>query len=76
MKEQKYDKPDFREEEVKPVMEKMYCPGCGCEMKFTGTVLTSYPAQYPHRCPECGYTYTTTEGIYPMLKYKPINEEQ
>ena len=67
--------PEFRQEEIKPVMEHMYCPKCGTEMEFTGTVLTSYPAQYPHRCPKCDYRYTT-DGIYPMLKYKPINEEQ
>lgn len=70
------ERPDFKEEEVKVVIEHMYCPSCGCEMQFTGMVLTSYPAQYPHKCPECGYTHTTTDGIYPMTKYKPINEEE
>lgn len=68
--------PEIREEEVKVVMEHMYCPSCGTEMKFTGIVLTSYPAQYPHECPKCGYRYTTMEGMYPLLKYKPINEEE
>jgi hypothetical protein len=35
-----------------PVFIRAMC-ACGGEMKFTGSVLTTYPAQYPHRCSRC-----------------------
>ena len=68
--------PEFREEEMIPVMERMYCPKCGTEMEFTGIVLTSYPAQYPHRCPKCDYRYTTYGEAYPIMKYKPKSKKK
>ena len=32
-----------------------YCDKCGAEMRHTGVVLTSYPAQHPYKCsnPDC-----------------------
>ena len=49
------------------------CDVCGKGyMRPLGTVLPSYPAQYPHRCNKCGaemnvightYPYTVTERV-------------
>lgn len=36
-------------------MRQAVCDKCGAEMRHTGMVLTSYPAQYPYKCsnPDC-----------------------
>ena len=31
-------------------MRQAVCDKCGAEMRHTGMVLTSYPAQYPYKC--------------------------
>lgn len=31
-------------------IEEAYCDKCGAIMRHTGTVLASYPAQYPFEC--------------------------
>jgi len=42
------------------------------QMMATGMVLTSFPAQYPHVCDDCGHK-ETYKNSYPFIKYKAIN---
>lgn len=41
------------------------CPG---EMLPTGICLTSYPAQYPHKCDTCGRVENADE-TYPYIEH-------
>lgn len=50
---------------TKTFIERLYCDKCGTEMQWTGVCLTSYPAQYPHKCPNCGEEVHTTGVFYP-----------
>jgi len=46
------------------------CDACGQGvMKSTGVVLASYPAQYPHRCSECG-SASTFHKQYPCIEWR------
>ena len=55
--------------EVKTYIEKLYC-SCGEEMSNEGTMLPSYPAQYPHSCP-CGKEVENITGlVYPRLVHE------
>lgn len=36
-------------------IEEAVCNKCGSIMEPTGTVLMSWPEQYPYRCPDCGW---------------------
>lgn len=56
-----------------------YCDKCGAEMRHTGMVLTSYPAQYPYACtnPDCdGYTTFWDNERPGVLKYEFEEEEE
>lgn len=44
------------------------CDQCGGDVLPTGMCLTSYPAQYPHDCQDCGERYTFT-SLYPRIEY-------
>jgi hypothetical protein len=59
--------------ELRTFRVKMFC-GCGGEMKPTGMMLASCPAQYPHQCVLCNkrQNYKTT---YPHLEYKDVANE-
>jgi hypothetical protein len=49
------------------------CPICNKGfLRPTGTVLTTYPAQYPHKCNNllCDYMETFYK-TYPFTMYKP-----
>jgi hypothetical protein len=51
------------------------CPECGeGVLKPTGEVLTSFPAQYPHKCTHCNHTETFRE-TYPKTVVEPIQKE-
>lgn len=55
--------------EVKVYKVKMICENCGNGyMNPTGVCLTSYPAQYPHKCEECGAV--NYRKIYPYVIYE------
>lgn len=55
--------------EVKVVEIDYNCPQCTVgKMRPTGIVLTSYPAQYPHKCNECGYNENFYK-TYPFVEY-------
>ena len=48
------------------------CPKCPSGfLRPTGTVLTSNPPQYPHKCynPDCDYGETFVDKSYPHLEY-------
>ncbi len=46
--------------------------GCDGMMVFTsGGVLTSFPAQYPHRCSECGRQIYVSGMTYPTIEWSP-----
>jgi hypothetical protein len=51
------------------------CDKCGEIMKFNGMSLMSSPPQYPHTCPECGYS-VNLEMTYPTIEYKPTEQEE
>lgn len=53
---------------VKVVKQRLIC-SCGKEMHHTGIVLTSIPAQYPHKC-EAGHM---TVVPHPTTAYPCIN---
>ena len=56
-----------------------YCDKCGAEMRHTGVVLTSYPAQYPYKCinPNCdGHTIFQKDNLPNQLKYEFEEEEE
>ena len=65
----------IKEEKMTVYQERLYCDKCGTEMYFSGEVLLSYPPQFPHICPKCGFKITTKEQ-YPKLKYIPITGEE
>jgi len=65
------------ETEMKMVEVDMMCDACGKgRMEWNGIALTSYPAQYPHRCTECGHTKTYRGHHYPYTKYVKIRPDQ
>lgn len=60
-------------------IEQAYCDKCGALMRYTGVVLTSYPAQYPFECsnPDCDGRTTFWENEVPgVLKYEFEEEEE
>lgn len=61
--------------EVKTYIVRLYCEQCGHEMVSDGTVLCSYPPQYPYVCPNCGSKITTNEK-YPKIEYKEIKTKK
>lgn len=42
---------------------------CGGEMRPTGGVLASFPAQYPHSCSTCGATENSAK-MYPCIEHR------
>ena len=63
---------DIVETEVTTVRVEKLCPECksGKMEMSNGGVLTSYPAQYPHQCTECGYSQYYSGVIYPCIEYR------
>lgn len=61
--------------EVKTYIVRLYCNHCGHEMESDGTVLCSYPPQYPYVCPNCGSEITANEK-YPKIEYEEIEENK
>lgn len=55
--------------EVKVYQDRLYCPACETEMKFTGAVLLSNPAQYEHKCPKCEKRLNVSKS-YPCIRYE------
>ncbi len=59
--------------EVKTIQVDYVCPECDYgKLRPIGTVLTTYPVQFPHKCTECDYTNTFSIE-YPYLEYETIN---
>lgn len=53
---------------VRPVMDRVYCPDCDVELEKDPMVLTTFPATYQYFCPNCGYGYRShTE--YPKVRF-------
>lgn len=66
-----------RKKEVRTFQVTMSCEKCGAgEMQPTGVALMSNPAQYPHRCDQCGHAQSF-ERTYPYIAYQatPSSEE-
>lgn len=56
--------------EVVAVRLTLKCDKCGGEMVSTGTVLTSYPARYPHACNKCKTNTVIIQGYsYPSIDF-------
>jgi len=56
--------------EVQAVRLTLRCEKCGGEMVHDGVVLTSSPAQYPHRCTSCKTNTVTISGSYfPRIEF-------
>lgn len=62
-----------RRREVRTILIKLICEKCECEILPTGECLTSYPAQYLHKCTGCGLTTHIAGKTYPYLDYEEIN---
>ena len=60
--------------EAKTYIVRLYCNKCGNEMASTGVVHTSYPIQYPYKCPNCGWKTTANER-YPKIEYQEIEKD-
>lgn len=58
-----------RLDEVRAYRATVFCPTDDTELKATGYVLTSSPAQYPHYCPKCDYK-VNLDASYPRMEYK------
>ena len=57
---------------VSPVWVELMCTVEGCDGKIescAGIVLTSYPAQYPHKCSKCGKSRYISGATYPYIDY-------
>ena len=63
----------IKEDKVEVFQQRLYCDKCGTEMKFTGMALTTYPMQYPHKCPICGYR-ENAHCVYPDVVFRRIDE--
>lgn len=61
--------------EVKVYIDRLYCNECGTEMEQGDIVLCTYPPQYPHICPKCGFRITT-DIKYPNVRYENIDDNQ
>lgn len=64
----------LKRREVKTYKVDLICDECGTPMEFTGVVLTSYPGQYVHKCPNCGRTESPA-CVYPITEYEYIDED-
>lgn len=52
------------------------CDECGGRMNSTGMCLTTYPAQYPYKCEDCGHSETYWEYNKPgKLEYEFEEED-
>lgn len=62
------------EVEVKVFKVKKICPKCKQgEMRPTGMIFTSLPAQYEHICNCCGHK-ETFKKTYPSIEYKEVEK--
>jgi DNA-directed RNA polymerase subunit RPC12/RpoP len=52
-----------------PVELHYHCDKCKTEVEFTGIVLTSNPAHYVHRCPNCNEEIWLDQS-YPCIVYE------
>lgn len=43
-------------------------------MRPTGEILTTFPAQFPHRCNHCGAEMTVREHTYPYTVTEQVKE--
>lgn len=59
-----------KETEVKTIKVSAFCE-CGGEFEFMGTVLMSYPPQYPHVCNKCGKSENFM-AKYPTIEYREV----
>ena len=66
--------PVFKKEKVETYYVRAFCPKCGTEMKQSNIVLTSWPEQYPHFCPNCGYKHMFDKS-YPAIEYEGVDEK-
>ena len=59
--------------EVKTVMVHYKCDKCekGYMVTVNGKILTTYPAQYPHKCNVCGCEKHFIK-TYPHLSYEEV----
>lgn len=53
----------YKEKKIKrKYYAKPWCDDCDIELKETGMVLCTYPAQYVYYCPNCNKQYTFLRG--------------
>ena len=62
----------IKEDKVEVFQQRLYCDKCGTEMEFTRMTLSTYPMQYPHKCPICGYK-EIVHCVYPNNVFKRID---
>lgn len=61
-------------ENVRVVQVTAWCEDCRRSLQYSGEVLTSMPASYPHHCPKCGRRYDLPQ-VSPWVEYEVVDEE-
>jgi len=61
--------------EVRVMRVTQTCDSCLEDLVPEGHVYMTYPAQYPHKCPRCGMSYTF-DKVYPTIEYEEIKNER
>lgn len=60
--------PEIRKEQIQQTVDYL-CPECKTgRLRPTGMILTSNPAQYPHKCTKCEH-FDTFLKVYPYIEY-------
>ena len=67
-------KPVFKKEKVETYYVHVFCPKCDAEMKPDNVIFPTWPAQYPHTCPKCGYKHIFGKS-YPVIEYEGVDEK-
>ena len=57
-----------------PFFVKLQCD-CGGEMIRTNTVLTMYPALYPHKCDKCDVVENKSI-VYPYIEHEYLDNNE
>jgi len=62
-------------QDVKIVKVSYKCPKCETGyLEPSGTVFTTFPPMFPHKCNVCEYG-ETFNASYPRIEYEPIKEQ-
>lgn len=61
--------------DVRPVMNRAYCPDCDVELEREDNLAVStFPPTYYYFCPKCGYGYQSRIA-YPTVDFVSIDDD-